>query len=99
MTKRIGPVCGISVVPNGAMGPQNDHAVHKASEQEGPAEILAQEDEKGNGKQTRTAPSKKSQPIFASFENILANKKLFEQLPIGRDKELSVGFIAISRWL
>ena len=86
------------MVPNGAMGSQNDHAVHKASEQEGPTEIVGEEDDEGNGKKARTSPPKKSQPIFASFENILANKKLFEQLPIGRDKELAVGFIAISRW-
>jgi hypothetical protein len=99
MTKRIGTVRGIPVVPNGAMCPQNDHAVYKASEQEWPAEILGQEDEKGNRKQTRTGPPKQRQPILAGCENILASKKLSEQLPIGRDKELSVGCIAISWWL
>jgi hypothetical protein len=99
MTKRIGPVCGISVVPNGAMSPQNDHAVDKASEQEGPAEIIGQEDDKGNRKQTRTAPSKKSQPILPGFKNVLANEKLFKELPIDRNNEFAVGFISISRWL
>ena len=66
MTKRIGTVCGISMIPNSAMSPQNDHAVDKAIEKERPAEILSEEDDKGNGKKTRTAPPKKSQPILAS---------------------------------
>jgi hypothetical protein len=87
VTKRIGTVCGISVVPNGAMGPQNDHAVNKAIEKERPTEIIGKEDNKGNRKQTRTAPSKKSQPIFTGFKNILSNEKLSNELPIGRNNE------------
>jgi hypothetical protein len=67
MTKRIGAVGGISVIPNSAMSPQNDHAVDKAIENERPAEIVGKEDDKGNRKKTRTAPPKKSQPILAGF--------------------------------
>jgi hypothetical protein len=67
MTKRIGTVCGISVIPNSAMSPQNDHTVNKAIEKERPTEIVGSEDDKGNHKKTRTGPSKKSQPILAGF--------------------------------
>src|SRR5579871_1169201 len=80
-----GVVGGVAVQINGAMGPQDDHAVNEPKDEERPGEIAEKGEEEKGGEAQNDRPAEKGKPVLAGFEDVQPCKKLSENFAGSRD--------------
>ena len=70
ISELISPMRAIPVMPYGAVGAHNDHAVQESSDEQLPGKKMEKEHQEKWCQAQNFEPTKKGQPVFAVFKNV-----------------------------
>lgn len=87
VTKRIGAVRAIPVIPDSAMGTHNYHAIYKSNGHQVEMEISKKEDKQAGKEDHKLKPTEEGQPILFSPEDIQSEPKFPHDLPGSRNDQ------------
>src|SRR5689334_19009131 len=82
IAERVGAVCAIAMMPDGAVRAHEHHAVEEGGHQQAPGKIVKDEDEEKGRQADYLQPAHKGKPVLARSENIESIKKLPQNLPV-----------------